>query len=122
LTPNPHKHSGWRRLVNAFGYSMTGLRTALAHEAAFRQEVALAVVLVPVAMLANVSALERAVLVWAVLFVLAIELINSAVEAAIDRVSLENHPLAKRAKDLGSAAVFVSLVSLIAVWALILTA
>ena len=112
--------TGLRRLINAFGYSMNGLATAFRVEDAFRQEVLLAAVLIPLALWFEVSALERALMIGSVLLVLIVELLNSAVEATVDRVSLDSHLLAKRAKDIGSAAVFVALVNCAVVWGLIL--
>lgn len=111
---------GIRRLLNACKYSAQGLAAAYRHEAAFRQETWAAVVLVPIAFMLDVTRGERALLVASVLFVLAVELVNSAIEAIVDRVSLEHHPLAGRAKDAGSAAVLVSLVAALAVWLVIL--
>jgi len=112
--------TGMRRLVNAFGYSMAGLKAAYQNEDAFRQEVLLAIVLLPLAFILEQEAIGRALMVGSVLLVIMVELLNSAVEATVDRISLENHLLAKRAKDIGSAAVFVSLVNLAAVWGLVL--
>ena len=112
--------TGLRRIINATGYSLAGLRDAYEHEHAFRQECLLALVLVPVALFLPVSGLERALMIGAVLLVLIVELLNSAIEAAVDRVSLDRHELAKRAKDIGSAAVFLSLVNVAVVWGLIL--
>jgi diacylglycerol kinase (ATP) len=118
---NPDKNSsGLRRILDAFGYSLDGLRAVLRHEAAFRQEAALAGLLIPLALWLPVGGAAKALLVGSVLLVLIVELINSAVEAAVDRISLERHGLAKRAKDAGSAAVLVALVNLVAVWALVL--
>ncbi len=112
--------TGMRRLMNAMGYSWQGFRSAYRHEEAFRQEVLLAAVLVPVTFFFNVGGPARALMVGSVLLVLIVELLNSAVEAAVDRVSLENHRLAARAKDIGSAAVFLSLTNVAAVWGLVL--
>jgi len=112
--------TGLQRLWNALGYSLQGLASAFRLEDAFRQECLLAAVLVPVAFLLPVRGSEKALMVAVVLLVLVVELLNSAVEAAVDRVSLENHLLAKRAKDIGSAAVFLSLINVAVVWALIL--
>ncbi|MCZ4306895.1 diacylglycerol kinase [Zoogloeaceae bacterium G21618-S1] len=112
--------AGLTRLVNAFRYSCSGLSAAFRHEAAFRQECALAAVLIPVALLSAASGVGKALLVGSVALVLLMELINSAIEAEVDRVSLARHPLAKRAKDIGSAAVLVALVNLVAVWVLVL--
>lgn len=121
LAVSPHKgKTGLRRVFNAFFYSLEGFRAAFRHEDAFRQETLLAAVLVPLALFLPVSGIGKALMIGAVLLVLMVELINSAVEATVDRISLENHQLAKRAKDLGSAAVFVSLVNVVAVWALVL--
>lgn len=112
--------TGIRRLLNALEYSLQGMASALRHEEAFRQEALLALALIPTAFLIHVGATARALMVSSVVLVLVVELLNSAVEAAVDRVSLENHRLAKRAKDIGSAAVFLSLINVAVVWALIL--
>lgn len=90
------------------------------HEEAFRQELLLALILVPTALLLPVNALGKALMIASILLVLIVELINSAIEATIDRVSLDTHPLAKRAKDMGSAAVFMSLVNAGVIWLLVL--
>ncbi|MDP5238432.1 diacylglycerol kinase [Uliginosibacterium sp. 31-16] len=111
--------TGLVRIWNAFNYSLAGLRAALQHEDAFRQEVLLAIVLLPIAVLYPHSGVEKALLIACVLLVLIVELLNSAVEAVVDRVSLERHELAKRAKDIGSAAVLLTLINLAAVWGLI---
>jgi diacylglycerol kinase (ATP) len=121
IAVSPHKgKTGIRRLINAFGYSLSGLRSAYAHEDAFRQEVLLAVVLIPTACILPVAATSRAVLLASVFLVLIVELLNTAVEAVVDRISLENHELAKRAKDIGSAAVMLSLLSMTVSWIVIL--
>jgi len=112
--------TGIQRLWNALGYSFHGMVSAFRHEEAFRQEVLLAALLIPIAFLIPVSGTERALMIASVLLVLIVELLNSAVEAAVDRISLENHRLAKRAKDIGSAAVFLSLINVAAVWLLVL--
>jgi diacylglycerol kinase (ATP) len=118
---SPHKgKTGLQRVWNAMFYSLAGLRAAFRHEHAFRQEVLLAVILIPSALLLPATGLGKALMIAAVLLVLIVELLNSAVEAAVDRISLENHLLAKRAKDIGSAAVFISLVNVPAVWLLVL--
>ena len=114
--------TGLTRLLNAVGYSIKGFQSAYRHEEAFRQEVLLAVVLIPIALFVPASGLGRALMIGSVLLVLIVELLNSAVEAAVDRVSLENHRLAERAKDIGSAAVFTSLVNVAVIWALVLLA
>ena len=117
---NAHKgKTGLRRLINATRYSIDGLAAGLS-EAAFRQELALAAVLIPFGLYLGGSAIARALLVGSVLLVLVVELLNSALEAAVDRVSLEDHALSRRAKDLGSAAVMVSLANVVAVWLIVL--
>lgn len=119
---NEHKgKTGLKRVWNALFYSMAGFRAAFKHEDAFRQETILAAILIPAAFLLADAALARALMVGSVLLVLLVELLNSAIEATVDRISLENHQLAKRAKDIGSAAVFVSLVNVVVIWGLILT-
>jgi diacylglycerol kinase (ATP) len=121
LKASPHKgRTGLRRVWNATFYSLAGIRAALEHEDAFRQELLLAAALVPLALLLPASAVGKALMVASVLLVLIVELLNSAIEAAVDRISLESHQLAKRAKDIGSAAVFLSLVNVAVVWGLVL--
>lgn len=118
---NPFKgKTGLRRVWNALHYSLAGLQAAYRHEDAFRQETWLALLLIPIALFMPVSNLGKAMMVASVLLVLIVELLNSAIEAVVDRISLEQHPLAKRAKDIGSAAVFISLLNVLAVWILIL--
>jgi diacylglycerol kinase (ATP) len=118
---SPHKgKTGLQRIWNAFLYSLDGLRAAFRHEDAFRQEVLLAALLIPAAFFMPAGGLGKALMIGAVLLVLIVELLNSAVEAAVDRISLEDHKLAKRAKDIGSAAVFLSLLNVPAVWLLVL--
>lgn len=112
--------TGLRRLINAFGYSMDGFKAAYQHEDAFRQEVWLSLVLIPLAFYLEAEALHRILMVGSVLLVMIVELLNSAVEAVVDRVSIERHALAKRAKDIGSAAVLLALINLSVVWGLIL--
>jgi diacylglycerol kinase (ATP) len=112
--------TGIARIVNAAGYSWAGLTAAFRHEDAFRQEVFLLIVLVPLAVYLGDTGIERALLIGSLLLVLIVELLNSSVEAAVDRVSLERHPLIKRAKDMGSAAVMIALVNVAIVWALVL--
>jgi diacylglycerol kinase (ATP) len=104
----------------ALGCSIQGLRAAWRHEAAFRQEVALAAIGAPLGWWLGGSAVERALLIGSLLAVLVVELVNSAVESAVDRIGEEDHPLSARAKDLGSAAVLLSLLAAAAVWALVL--
>ncbi|TDQ39377.1 diacylglycerol kinase [Thiopseudomonas denitrificans] len=112
--------TGWRRLVSAAGYSIDGLKAAFVSEAAFRQLVVLNLVLVPASFFFSVTAVERAVLIAVCLLSLIIELFNSAIEAVVDRISLERHPLSKNAKDMGSAAQLIGLCMIAIVWALIL--
>lgn len=118
---NPHKSKpGMARIWRALLYSRRGLREAWRHEHAFRQELILVLCLAPVIVLVPVSLVERAAMAATLLLVLIVELLNSAIETAVDRISLDEHPLSKRAKDIGSAAVFLSLVNVVAVWALVL--
>lgn len=118
---SPHKgKTGLQRLWNAFHYSLAGLRAAYRHEDAFRQEVLLAAVLIPIALFLPVPMLGKALMIASVLLVIIVELLNSAIEATVDRISLENHRLAKRAKDIGSAAVLLTLVNVAVVWTLVL--
>ncbi len=108
------------RLYNATRYSLMGLASAWRAEPAFRQEVMLFVILAPLGIWLGESGVERALLVGSLLPVLIAELLNSAVEAAIDRIGPEIHPLSKQAKDVASAAVFVSLAGVVVTWALVL--
>ena len=118
---SPHKgKTGLRRVWNAMFYSIEGLRAAYRHEDAFRQEVLLAALLIPLALFLPAPGSAKALMIASVLLVLIVELLNSAVEATVDRVSLEHHRLAKRAKDIGSAAVMMSLANVIVVWLLVL--
>jgi len=112
--------AGLQRMRNALFYSLDGLAAAFRHECAFRQEVLCAAILIPAAFFLPASGAGKALMVGSVLLVLIVELLNSAVEAAVDRTSVENHPLAKRAKDIGSAAVFLSLISVPVVWLFVL--
>jgi diacylglycerol kinase (ATP) len=121
ITENPYKgKTGLTRLWNALFYSFSGLCAAFRHEQAFRHEVVLALVLIPTALLLPVSLLGKALMIASVILVLIAELLNSALETAVDRISLEIHPLAKRAKDMASAAILLSLVNWGAVWLLVL--
>lgn len=110
---------GLRRLINATGYSMKGLKAAYQNEAAFREEVLLACVLVPAALLLRLPAVETVLLIGSVLLLMLVEILNSAVEAVVDRIGPEIHPLSGRAKDLGSAAVFIAMGILGMTWILI---
>jgi diacylglycerol kinase (ATP) len=117
---SPHKgQRGVRRLINALFYSLSGLALAYRHESAFRQEIALAAVLIPIACLLPLGAVERVLLITSALLVLVVELLNSSVEAAIDRIGFDTHRLSKRAKDLGSAAVLITLTLLLITWLLL---
>jgi diacylglycerol kinase (ATP) len=118
---SPHKgKTGLKRVWNALFYSIDGMRAAFRHEDAFRQEVFLAAILIPAAFFTPASGLGKALMMAVVLLVLIVELLNSAIEAAVDRISLENHTLAKRAKDIGSAAVLLALINVPVVWGLVL--
>lgn len=112
--------TGLTRVWNAFRYSLAGLQAALRHEDAFRQECLLALVLIPTALAVPTNGIGKAMLIGSVLLLLIVELLNSAIEATVDRVSLEHHQLAKRAKDIGSAAVLIALLNLALVWGLVL--
>ena len=117
MITHPHKgRSGLDRMLRAAGYSIEGLKTAYRGESAFRQESFLAVVMLPGAFILGATWIEVAVLAGSVLLVLIVELLNSGIEAAIDRVSLDLHDLSKRAKDLASAAVFLSLLLCAGIW------
>lgn len=115
------KPTGFTRVWKAFFHSMEGLGAAFKHEAAFRQEVLVAILLIPTALLLPLSSVEKVLLIGAVFLVLITELLNTAVENCIDYISFDKHPFAKRAKDIGSAAVFLSLISCAVTWLLILT-
>jgi diacylglycerol kinase (ATP) len=120
---NPHKgHTGLTRILLATRHSCDGLVSALRHESAFRQELALALLLLPAALWLGRTWVERALLIGSVLAVLIVELLNSGIEAAIDRMSLDLHELSKRAKDYGSAAVMLALLACGAVWVMALWA
>jgi diacylglycerol kinase (ATP) len=112
-------NTGFRRIVNATFYSFAGLRWAWQTEAAFRQECVAVVVLIPIAAWLGQTAVQRALLVSSCLFVLIVELLNTAVESVVDRVGTDHNELSGRAKDLGSAAVFTSIALATCVWALI---
>ena len=117
----PYKgKTGLRRIWNALFYSLDGFSAAFKHEDAFRVEVLLALILIPLALHTHVSGIGKALLVGSVLLVLIVELLNSAIEAATDRISLEDHVLAKRAKDMASAAVMLALIDVPVMWLLVL--
>jgi diacylglycerol kinase (ATP) len=118
---SPYKgKTGIARLLNAFKYSCAGIQEAYRNEDAFRQEVLLAIVLLPLAFWLKSDMLSRALMISCVLLLIIVELLNSAIEATVDRISLDDHNLAKRAKDIGSAAVLVTLLNLFVVWVLVL--
>jgi diacylglycerol kinase (ATP) len=118
---SPHKgKTGLQRLINATRYSLEGLAAAARHEYAFRMELLAFAVAAPLGLWLGESGVERALLVGCLMLVLIVELLNSAIEAAVDRISFENHRLAKRAKDIGSAAVMLSIVNAAVVWLLVL--
>jgi diacylglycerol kinase (ATP) len=120
---SPYKgRRGLQRIWNAIFYSLDGFRAAFTHEAAFRQEVLIAGVLITIALMLDAGAAGKAIMIAAVLLVLIVELLNSGIKAVTDRISLEDHALAKRAKDLGSAAVMLSLINVPVVWAVALLA
>lgn len=110
------KNTGLTRIVKAMGYSLQGLRAAFSGEAAFRQECLLALVFIPLSFVVDVSGVERVLLISLTLMVLVIELLNSAIEAVVDRFGEEHHVLAGRAKDMGSAAVLIALVAWSIAW------
>ncbi len=112
--------TGLRRGWNALGSSLSGLQAAARNEDAFRPESLRAALMIPVALLLPVPGIDKALMIASVLMVLVVELLNSAVEAAIDRISLDDHRLSKRAKDIGSAAVLIALINVLAVWSLVL--
>jgi diacylglycerol kinase (ATP) len=112
--------SGLRRIINALGYTMDGFKAAWQHEHAFRQELLLVIIGTCVALSLKVSVMEKLLLIAVLFFVICIELVNSAIEAIVDRISLERHPLSKRAKDIGSAAVFLAFMIASATWIAVL--
>lgn len=112
--------TGLTRIIHASHYSWLGLKAAWRHEAAFRQELVMAVVLIPLSFVLGQSAAQIGLMVMSVLLVLMMELINSAVEAVVDRFGGEQHQLSGRAKDIGSAAVAIAILNLVIVWAVIL--
>ena len=111
--------TGITRIIRAGGYSLKGLKTALRHESAFRQEAALFVILVPAAIWLGNSWLQYVLLIGSLVLVLVTELLNSAIEAVVDRVSDDYHELSGRAKDMGSAAVLITLLNVVFVWAMV---
>jgi len=118
---SPYKgKTGIKRLANAFSYSVAGTLAAFKHEDAFRQEVILSTILIPLAIYLGQTAIEQALMITSILLIIIVELLNSSVEATVDRISVKRHKLSKRAKDIGSAAVFFSLINAAVIWFLIL--
>lgn len=111
---------GLRRLWNALGYSRDGLIAAWKNEAAFREEILLASMTMPLAIYLGKTGVERALMLGSILLILIVEILNSAIEAVVDKASPEMHELAKRAKDMGSAAVLFSLINAAMIWACVL--
>ncbi len=112
--------TGISRIAYAFIYSMQGFRAAIKHEAAFRQELMLTVVLVPVAFWLSTDPVHLMAMLGSLLLVLIVEILNSAIEAVVDRTGEEPHKLSGRAKDMGSAAVFLALMNVVVMWGLVL--
>lgn len=117
---NKPGHRGAAHVANALLYSMSGLKAALRHEEAFRLETAAFVVLAPLAIWLGEGGVEKALLLGSLVLVLTVELLNSAIETVVDRIGIEHHTLSGRAKDIGSAAVFLSLVNAAVVWGFLL--
>ena len=118
---SPYKSkNGLQRIAAAFGYSMAGLKAAYENEAAIRQELLLCVVLIPLGLYLGHDKFEKILLVGSIFLVLVVELLNSSIEAAVDHTSIEHHMLAKRSKDIGSAAVFMAMMLFLLVWILVL--
>ncbi len=111
---------GLTRLWNALGYSRDGIKAAWQNEAAFREEILLAAIAIPLAIFLGKTGVDRAMLIGSIILILIVEILNSAIEAVVDKASPEKHELAKRAKDMGSAAVLFSLLNAAVVWACLL--
>ncbi|MEM7789947.1 MAG: diacylglycerol kinase [Verrucomicrobiota bacterium] len=116
IDPKIHKNTGFKRIFKALFYSFDGIGSTLKHEAAFRQEAILALVLIPLSFAMRVSLVEHLMLVASIILVMIVELLNSGIEAVVDDISLRDRPLAKRAKDMGSAAVLLSLLNCFICW------
>ncbi len=116
----PENKANFQRIVRAAGYSLKGLKAAYIHEAAFRQEVWIATILIPLALFLGNGVIEKILLIGSVFLVMIAELLNSAVESVVDRIGSEFHELSGRAKDIGSAAVFMAMVLLAITWLFIL--
>ena len=112
--------TGIKRILNATSYSIAGFKAAFSNEEAFRQIVWINIILIPISFFVDVSRVEQALMISVCLLAIIIELLNSAIEAVVDRISLDQHPLSKNAKDMGSAAQFVGLSIIVVVWLLIL--
>lgn len=112
--------TGIKRILNATSYSIAGFKAAFSNEEAFRQIVWINIILIPISFFVAVSRVEQALMIGVCLLAIIIELLNSAIEAVVDRISLDQHPLSKNAKDMGSAAQFVGLSIIVVVWLLIL--
>jgi len=112
--------TGLTRLMNAFGYSFDGFKAAFKHEDAFRQEAILTLLLTPLALYLEHDTVHRILMIGSLLLVMIVELLNSSIEATVDHTSIERHPLAKRAKDIGSAAVFIALLNVVIVWGMVI--
>lgn len=118
---SPYKgKTGFKRIIDAAGYSLAGLKAAFQNEAAFRQIVWINIILIPITFFLDLSPVEQAVMVAVCLLAIIIELFNSALEAVVDRISLERHELSKNAKDMGSAAQFIAQMMIVSTWAIIL--
>ena len=113
-------NTGFTRIIKAAGYSWAGLKATFKHEAAFRQELTLCLVMIPLGAWLGQTGVERALLIGSLLLVLIVELLNSAIEAVVDRFGGEQHELSGRAKDIGSAAVFIALLNVVIIWVLVL--
>ena len=117
LPRSPYKGtSGLQRILNATGYSLAGFKAAFQNEAAFRQIILINLLLIPLSFFMPVSRVEQVLMIVVCLLAIIVELINSAIEAVVDRVSIEQHPLSKNAKDMGSAAQFVALAIIALTW------
>ena len=115
-----YNNKGWRRIILATDCSVKGLRAAWKNEAAFRQECIACFLLFPVALYLDITVIEKLLLLGSCILVLVAELLNSALEAVVDRVGLEHHELSGRAKDMGSAAVFVAMLWVMMVWSVVI--
>jgi diacylglycerol kinase (ATP) len=111
---------GFKRLVNAFYYSMAGFKATWINEEAFRQEILVGIIVVPAGFFIGETGTQRAILIGSYLVIPLVELLNSAIEAVVDRVGMERHELSGRAKDIGSASVFLSICTAVIMWALII--